>query len=686
MTLRTFFLFIFITGCYVSVAQDQQQGLKILAKTKKEGIWLRWAPENAAIWQMGNQYGYKVERFTLLPNGELLSNTPVILTNIPLKPLPLKDLELLSQTAEDAEVLGELIYGEKPGKALSMDNPLGMLAKSQELENRFGMALLISDMSTQIAEAAGLFFKDSTAVKGSKYIYRISLAAQAQGAQIAPAVVVVEAAEEIPLIQPKDLKAEFADRSVTLNWQTLTHKGIYSAYYIEKSTDGKKFNRITDLPYVHMSEQLVSTTAYYVDSLEKNQQKYYYRTQGITPFGEIGPYSNIINGEGKENLAGLLILRSAKALEKKKAMLTWEFPKEKEAHITGFKLSRSSSPDGPFKDTHKKLLATTKRDHTDQIEFYNSYYVISAIDKSGAEMARSLPFLLQVEDNDPPAIPTAIKGSIDTSGRVSIYWKPNTDADLLGYRVFKANKAEDEFVEISKEIIKEPLFDDVVNINVLDKKIYYKVIAVDLNYNTSNYSSFVELSRPDIIPPAPPAFTSAEIKDGAVVMQWINSVSEDAVTYTLSRVSQSDTGSTLLATWEASKPKDSFIDKSIELGKSYRYKLTVTDSTGNKNSASSKETFFETGFRQALSGLEALEDREQKVINLRWKNSAQVEKCIIYRKKNDGQFSIYQTLPGNIESFTDKGIRISNTYSYKIQLIKAGGLRTMLSKEAKVVY
>jgi fibronectin type 3 domain-containing protein len=686
MTLRTFFLFIFITGFYASFAQDQQQGIKILVKAKKEGIWLRWAPENAAIWQMGNQYGYKVERFTLLPNGELLSNTPVILTNIPLKPLPLKDLELLSQTAEDAEVLGELIYGEKPGKALSMDNPLGMLANSQELENRFGMALLVSDMSTQVAEAAGLFFKDSSAVKDSKYIYRISLAAQAQGAQIEPAVAVVEATDEAPLIQPKDLKANFSDKSVTLNWQTLTHKGVYSAYYIEKSTDGKKFDRITDLPYVHMSEQLISTTAYYVDSLEKNQQKYYYRIQGITPFGEIGPYSDIVSGEGKENLAGLLILRSAKALGNKKALLTWEFPKEKEAHITGFKLSRSSSPDGPYKDTHKKLLAISKREHTDQVEFYNSYYVISAIDKSGAEMAHSLPFLLQIEDNDPPAVPTALKGSVDTNGVTNIYWKPNTDNDLLGYRVFKANKAEDEFIEVSKEILPEPQFEDVVNIVVLDKKIYYKVVAVDQNYNTSDYSSHLELSRPDIIPPAPPAFTTVEIKGTAVVLQWINSVSEDAVSYTLSRASQSDTGSTIVATWGANKPKNSFIDKSIELGMSYRYYLTAADSTGNKSYASSREVFFETGFRKSVSNLAASADRYKKTINLQWKNDSLVEKCIIYRKKNDGQFSIYQTLAGNIESFTDKNIQISNTYSYKIQLIKAGGLRTMLSKEAKVVY
>src|SRR5690606_17770868 len=121
--------------------------------------------------------------------------------------------------------------------------------------------------------------------------------------------------------------------------------------------------------YVHMSEALESETAYFVDSLDANQITYHYRINGITPFGEIGPYSNTVSGAGKDNLFGLLVIREVKPLDKKNVRLAWEFPTQLEDQINGFKIGRSSTPNGPFNDISKKILPRSTREFNDITTF-----------------------------------------------------------------------------------------------------------------------------------------------------------------------------------------------------------------------------------------------------------------------------------------------------------------------------
>ena len=279
----------------IGYSQTSKKSIQALAKSKKDGVWLRWGPLNPTTWQLGNKYGYTVERFTLKPDGELENQVGEKLTSQPLKPYSAAELEKLANTNKEAEVLIELIYGEESNTSLNANDPASVLARNDEIENKFGVALLVCDLSTDVAKAAGLFLSDNSAVSGKRYIYRISLAQQPKGLVIEPGVIVVEVTDEKPLAEIKDLQGEFRDRSVMLSWSTLLHQGIYSFYYIEKSSDGKTFNKVSDLPYVHMTESPESETAFFVDSLEANAQTYHYRIIGVTPFGETGTASNIVN-------------------------------------------------------------------------------------------------------------------------------------------------------------------------------------------------------------------------------------------------------------------------------------------------------------------------------------------------------------------------------------------------------
>jgi fibronectin type 3 domain-containing protein len=679
-----------ITGLLVLVSifnaalAQQKASVAILSKPKADGIWLRWAPSDPANWQLGNRYGYTIERFTLLPNGDMVPGSQMTITQSPLKPLTETEFDKIAETSDEAAVLQEILYGKDFNKNFSANDLGSVLSQKNELENRYGIALLMCDLSIDAAKAGALFFKDASAQKGSRYIYRIKIATET--VKLEPGVVMVNATAEKPMQELKDLKAQFGNKKVALSWSTLMHKGVYSAYYIERSTDGKTFKKLTDLPYVHMSEKIETETAFYVDSLDINQKTYYYRINGISPFAEIGPYSNIVSGEGKDDLTGLLIIREGKVLEQRKVKVAWEFPQTIEKQIAGFYVSSAPKHDGPYTDLNKKPLAKTIREYTQETPYNNTYYTLRAVDKNGVEVARSFPYLVQIADETPPAIPVGLTGSMDKTGIASLTWTANTDKDLLGYRVFRSNSLKEEFVEVTKVILSKPSFVDTVNIKVLNKKIYYSIVAVDKNYNPSEYTTPLLLMRPDIIAPAAPVLTRTEVVKDTIALAWINSASDDVAKYEITKIEKDEKLSRVMLTWYPSAPLTTYKDISITPGKTYQYIITAYDSSGNKSLTKSREVYFEPGFRKAVTGIEDSVDRQNKEIILQWKNDQPAVKCIIYRKVNDGPIKILATLDGNVESFVDRMISPNNTYIYKIQPIYSKGVRAMISGEIKITY
>jgi uncharacterized protein len=664
--------------------QQKNADIVLLSKSKKDAIWLRWAPTNPTIWKLGNKYGYNVERFTLRPDGELENQLPEKLNATPVQPLSEQAFNRLSMEVEEASVLAEIIYGEEGKSAVAASR--GVLARNQEIENQFGIALFMCDLSPRVAEAGGLFYADKSVTKGKKYIYRISLTYQPKGIQVQPVTDIIIHTDEKPLTAINDLTARGGNQTATLEWKSIFHRGVYSAYYVDKSEDGKNFQHVSELPYVHMTQAEDGEGVFFVDSLETNNKLYYYRISGLSPFGETGPPSNIVSTSGKDNFSGHLIVRDAQVANDNSANLTWEFPAELEAKISGFIVSRSNHPGGPYERIIQQPLQKTARRYSDKSPHNNSYYIVKAVDTQGREVASSLPYLVHLEDNTPPALPANVQGKIDTKGVASLSWNANTDKDILGYRVFRCNSLREEPVEITKEILLKPAYTDSVNVNVLNKKIFYYIVAVDQSYNNSEYSKVFTLNRPDVVPPVAPVFEKAELNGDSINLKWQNSPSDDIAKYQLVRAEKEDHTSRTLFTWTSRAPRESFQDGSLGIGKTYRYKIVVTDSAGNVSERSTGEIRYEKGYRDAITNVRTSVDRDGKKIALDWKNPQPSTRCMIYRKKNDGSLTLYKTINGNIQQFTDTEIAINNIYTYKIQQVFPKGIKSKLSKEIVVKF
>jgi hypothetical protein len=114
--------------------------------------------------------------------------------------------------------------------------------------------------------------------------------------------------------------------------------------------------------------------------------------------------------------------------------------------------------------------------------------------------------------------------------------------------------------------------------------------------------------------------------------------------------------------------------------------LEAADSAGNVSTALSTKIKVQGPPPGDVTEFKALIDRDNKLIILRWQYPVQFKKCLLYRKKENEPFSLYQSLEISTGEFIDKQVSINTTYSYRIQLVLEDNSKTKLSDVLKVPF
>ncbi|MCG8390607.1 MAG: hypothetical protein MJA30_33990 [Cytophagales bacterium] len=672
---------------------EKQPRMVIIGKPVADGIILRWAPTTAIAWQLGNGNGYRLERFTVMKNGVLDTLNPqrTLMATQPFKPLPIDDWEPIVQKNKKAAIAAQAIYGETFELTGPSSNTVNFADQSAELENRFSFALLMAEQFPAIAVASGLGFTDRSARPGEKYVYRVYPALQHADYPVDSGSVFVDPTLVTPLPTIDSLQAEFGDRSVRLSWDIFYLDRTYTAYFVEKSKDGgKTYTRQDGLPFINTGQGEAKTLrrAYYVDSLSENNKVYHYRVRGISPFGETGPPSQAVSGEGRETIAGIIpAFDTVWVQDNRTAELRWRFPREEENKIIGFQVQRATSPSGTYEVLHKTPLPPSTREFTDPSPAGVNYYVLKALGKGG-ETVQSFPALAQKDDNEPPSVPLGLEGGIDEHGKVTLTWQANTENDLAGYQVFRANSIQEQPVRINKDLVTKPGYSDSVVVKTLTKDVYYWVVAMDKRYNLSGYSTPLKLSRPDLVPPAAPSFTQVIPAVNQVCLHWRPSPSHDVAQYTLLRVKKEEKGSmaTILEV-SAQDEVTEFCDQDLQPDRAYEYLLYVRDSAGNRSEfvIVGTETF--KGPVDVIKGFSVQADRENQRITLSWEyDTVNTSRFLIYRSSGGGPMRLYKTLGGEETQFVDRQLVINSEYTYKIRAVLKDGSQAAINKGRTVIY
>lgn len=674
-------LFFFLGNGWAADDKD----IVVLSFNHGDSVSLRWAPGSEALFQRSVKSGYLVQRRAV---GEKTwkSISPV------LRPASKEQFSVMEAINPDAVPLKEIFYPSSdrnaPDEAVSNDPYEGKLESipgetSIEESLLYMMALFSCDINKPVAEAAALLYVDKKVDKTARYQYRVIFADDENAKKVNVSSVDVDMSVKTVLPTPQDFKGDFEERFAHFEWSVAPFTGYYSAYNVERSTDGVNFKPLRERPFVQAyTDAKLSDLAVFRDTFPTEDGTFYYRMAGYSPFGFYGPYSKVVKGEPKFNFQKLSVKVDTVIVGKKSEEIRWSFDKKYENKIKGFKISRT--PDyKTFSYETNELIPANKRSFTSQNRYDRTqYYAVIAIgvnDTPQKPEEKQSPYYLSFRaDTIPPAMPTGLKAVMDSSGAVKISWDPNKEPDILGYQLFISNSGNEmEYYNVTDTVYPLTSYVDSLPLNTLTNVAYYRVNAVDRNYNRSKWSDAVKLIKIDTVPPVPVVFKFLKQPKENIIVEWENSPSTDLDRMELYR-QVDDTGMVrLIQTIDLKKKKKltKFEDKEQFPGQNVQYFMSVYDEVGNVSQSHSDRMLTKGERPGCIGDLKAvlIVTEDQKEIRLDWNITSNevIKRYIVYRKKDDGQMVDIALLKPNQLYFVDQKIAIGSTYKYIVRPISS---------------
>lgn len=685
-------LFLCFTGITSAYGQDKNK-ISVIAKSFIDSVVVRWAPSNALSWQACNQYGYIVKRTTIMRKGKVLAPDfeDIILTKEPVRPYTKELFAQKNDTSPYVLLAYQAMYGEKFLPVAKAKGILQMINKAKELDDRFSFALMGADQSPAAAKAQGLWFTDRNVNKDEKYSYTIIPVVPKSILNIDSGFVFVDMLDTFKLPKPYDFKITFGNHQAILSWNKELLGRIYVHYIVERSDDGgKTFHELKRLPVLNpeKEENKKIDRRFMSDSLPMNGFTYKYRIKGKTLFGEIGPYSSVLEGNGFESgeqmnpkIVGYDISPD------NKVVLKWGFTHKDSVYVMGFDVLRANKNEGPYVKLNKTPLSPSYRVFIDSFPNSVNYYRINALDKEG-KVYPSFTTMVQKEDTVPPAVPKNVIGSIDSLGLVHLMWDENNEPDLASYRIFKANNPDAPFIKVNNAPVLSNAYVDTTILKTLSSYIYYRIAALDQHYNQSEYSEILKLKRPDIVPPAEASFINCEANDSSVILSWYPSPSIDVAKHVLYRQKAGDSSAVLIAVIDSANKKNRYVDSTAADGGFYKYILIAVDESGLE----SEPVYFTLQIprknnRNAIYDFVAFMNYDEKGIELRWQcDFGNIENFQIYRAVVGGALTRYRVVGGNENIYLDKNIVKETSYKYSIQAVFTDGSRSRMAEQVQAKY
>jgi hypothetical protein len=667
-------------------------------------VRLRWIPADYGVFQKGNTYGYAVTRQLVSRNGATVSNEDRIASTIvlgPFSPLTETQWDAVADTSDIAGVAQAAIYAEEFNAApIGGDQLYEAVNKGAQNENRYGFGLFAADQSFNIARYMGLALLDSTAVQepNGDFTYRVVV--------LSPDTLTrfrgtgfVSVSQAFSTTAPVGMQVTTGVGMAMITLPRADLEQQYTSFNLERSADGgATWQRRNDEPLMFLSNDVNSDLMMFNDTIEMPNVTYKYRMRGVSPFGFDGPPSNAVDGVGKAPVLGIYPEIKTVTEINGSFDLTWEFPAGNNGDIQKFQVMRSDNAEGGFVVLGEPGVTDRTFNDPSPSPLFN-YYKIVAID-NGNSPNQSLAKLGQLNDITPPATPANLEAEVDASGIVTLTWSPNPEADIKGYRVYFSNNPENEFAQITNEVLAVTTFKHQIELKVLGKKVYYKVLATDFRENDSPYSASVFVNRPDVIPPVKPVLTKVEPLPLGVKLEWLYSTSDDVTKHELQRKNKNDQAWSILKTYTTVGLETMYMDSSTNGTGEFSYRMVAFDAAGLGGSSTIIDvkpirTNIDTIVHfKAVSSV----DGTQKQAKLTWEyaQSNPVQEFQIYRSPDGMQPHLYTTYKVNPEEITvdpvtlravyiyrDKEINPDETYGYRVLAKFRDGNSSPLTKIVK---
>ncbi len=156
---------------------------------------------------------------------------------------------------------------------------------------------------------------------------------------------------------------------------------------------------------------------------------------------------------------------------------------------------------GSYAREKSGLYTTTHQLEVTNLSPEKTYFFKISANREGQSVESStistFSTLSSIEDNAAPNPPTNVETALNgIAGQVVVFWKANYEADLKGYKVYRSEVSNGEFIEVSQGFMpkgQERFTDTTV---IPGKKYFYHVTAIDLANNESGYNNVAGILVP----------------------------------------------------------------------------------------------------------------------------------------------------------------------------------------------
>jgi len=669
---------------------DNKSNMKLYVKQKEDRVWLRWIPRRIASFESGKKYGYQIERSIIDANGTPISDK-TLLTPVPITSPSFNDFLLrVEEDDEFEEISGGFFYGDMTPeeKAEIYEQEGGDEYNDLEIQI-YGLnyAFFILGYNFENTLFTGTGYEDISADKGVNYQYTVHILGP-NGNKIES--VTVSTNEAIPAdLTPSEITGHFESGYADIEWSTHTTIPYFHSYYVERSDDeGKTFFKNPDYPMINVEDDKPDENLHYIfhaDTLYTNYKNYAYRVLGVDYFGEISKPTNEVTGYSY-SICRAPIAIGGKPVEDNQAYVEWSFEKEDEILIKSFSIFNQPIDTGRMEMVMDNIPAETRFTKV-PTRWEANFYRVQANTNDGPLLLTSTMLVTRI-DSIPPDPPTGLVGEVDEKGNVSIVWEENTEADFMGYRIYRGNTADEEFAQLTNEPVPSATFSDKIWINTLTEEIFYKITAVDTRYNISKFSTTLELKRPDVVPPAPPNFSDYQKERGQNILYWNNSPNDDVVVVKLFRKQVNvDNEWVLEKEFDMMDSTQIYVDSLVEKNQYYAYTLIAMDDAGLESEPCTPIVLevFDDGFRPPIESFNADYNEDTNKIILNWDYEGKdLYEFWIYRAEADDPMTLFRTTDENARTIEDDIVRKDLNYRYTIKAKFKNGAETPFSQEIRI--
>lgn len=692
--LKQFILICYLLLTLIAKAQDDPSekpncSINMVARYTKNSVEMRFFPDKKQVLNYGIKNGFVIERadITVMPEGvddinkltfvkigqtsayneqqwtDALSNSDVSIK---------KDLELSKDFFDTMD--------KNKGGIFNFEEGIKDMNEQKSKEDfEYLIVVMNAIKCKEAAFALGLAYIDKSVEANKRYIYKINLSGDNKMYQIINTPTVIETKSEETFKQRK-IYVKPGDTKLSFMWD---EKDMVSGTIVErKNPKTGTWELLTKAPEYNINQ---GQRKGYFDENLTNYQTYEYRFYGNNPFGE-----KIMFGAAKGMPIDLTppktpVFISAKHSKPNEILIKWDVNKTEDSDLKGFFIGYGDSNNGKFTIIHEKLLAKETRSYVDEKfkKDQTNYYVIQAIDTSG-NVSSTIPAYVTIIDSIAPIKPKFLSGKIDSLGVVTLTIDKNLEKDLMGYRLFRSNSDKHEFSVIREgfspnDSIQKPIqlvFKDTVTLNSLTPYIYYRIKALDQNFNQSEFSDILKVKRPDKIAPTTPVFKNIIARKEEIELEFILSQSEDVVEQYLYRKLENNAKWELIATLKNDQKK--YIDKQLKTNGNYFYSLRAKDDSNlfSQYAASVYGKPYDDGVRPPIENLMFKKEKDKIILNWNYKTINKDTFFVIF--KNDSKENLIQYKNTSELSFEEKSDSKTNKYAIKVYT-KDGG-QSVLSK------